>query len=1308
MSLHQIKNVVFNPLLQTRLEIETFLKSQIPETAHPFSNDILLFFDGTSVKEINISDKPSTFFIDNAKLNDLGDVLLERLQLHKNTLQEIVEYTLILPNDSIIEIPWKQDSIVLFALSIRQPTYYDLCIGNENGDVITYNSKKSRSFSGLLHSGDIIKNDTLLQTVRTDSNVPTQCEAVVFVSGYNYTQLNRYEKFRPSVLVANHELKLLYLTTIPLDLSSVGKATLCCPLVYESNIDGTIKIKILPTPPKAEQIFASGSSLPGATLSFQRSITISKSLQQEFTGMSTQESLHTFESVKKEEDIVSELLKDVEEGLTLIVENGCDASEIAAAYNPTTVLRYGLGLSVAKEYTFVNEEEFIFPLCLGNVLQGGNVLALGKPWVGSKVNVSKLIDEQSLGIIFVVSDKMSDQAVKLNPHLRCNNSLFILIPSNTKKLKFSTHKSLVEFMNNLNINSIQSLAGPCSFVVVKINSKYFFYRGTRIEGLTLSIPNFGDDVTDIVLQYGDHCKKNLALSEKNKEKQFSSLISLKEEKIIFNGHTFSVDDLFKFFDMISFEELNIRKDEVCDTFSQLSVLFSYERLTEITGKLLIKIKTRIDKEVAAFKKNYVDFVENNFLVERNDQEERLYRNEKNRLYSVFRGSERNLKIESQFFVDLIGNTISSRGSSSRMHNLNQLIRKRKIAANVSSSKEVTYDDLCDLLDEHCSAVGCVIGNLDQGNLPSCLQRVAAGENFQLNNFVTFDRRNLVLEGLDVGIVMNHHSGSNNQNMLTATDDSISFSLCIGNQLAIPWPLFDEFVELKNPYEVPWINICNEPHIAKLRILIRGTFSQSQLSREFAIPPASKYLGKFLLSLLLDLMCDLANSGRNNVSKFDDKKSQIMRGLFGQLFTLMASGGAPLCPAHYLLSMNSSFSDILPEDEWWIYEKIVYCFPYTCWDDKILKRNIAVLLVRSIRRCITDPVTLSMRKSIDQLKKNNLQTITVQVDKQLEFLQVAVEVIRRLNVSDEKHQKDNRLVAQRLLTRKPNYPKLNRGFGIVVRYLECIAEYGLTSQKQHLRVLQACFDMFCKRSGHFKDGKRKIIKGENKPEAAMDLISEAEKIQKAWFEMDLRSLQNYQTVEKIAADSEDYPVSNLIKSLKGDAELNRVSWKISKDGLPPKIDANFFTFVMTGNEKDETATTVTTTTESLSVVDLREVNYEQEVINKLTKVPNSSKAVDLIQRLKLLTFTKILELSKNDINSRIFLKLIGYLNKELQISEIDDVAFDFSILELNNEKNLREQAVLEKCEAVLKKIVLILLENWRDALEGEHIAAVCLT
>ena len=259
-----IKKILFNPLLSSLSEVQAFLRSHPAGTAHAFSR-VLYVWDGKGEFEtIDLTGKPDSYFLDDVRLNALGDVLSERMQLHEAALQKITGYEIITSPGRTITTPLQADKIALFALSLSgKPNYFDLLVINNSADVVCYNAMSNSSIRGLKHSGDLLgRGSVLLHHLNATADLTTEPFAVG-LSGYTNQPLHRYKAQNPAVLLVNHETETAYLVPVPLDAATIGNATLCFPLVGQRICGGTeIRWAILPNAPVPDApMHASGSNL---------------------------------------------------------------------------------------------------------------------------------------------------------------------------------------------------------------------------------------------------------------------------------------------------------------------------------------------------------------------------------------------------------------------------------------------------------------------------------------------------------------------------------------------------------------------------------------------------------------------------------------------------------------------------------------------------------------------------------------------------------------------------------------------------------------------------------------------------------------------------------------------------------------------------------------------------------------------------------------------------------------------------------------------------------------------------------------
>lgn len=226
-------------------------------------------------------------------------------------------------------------------------------------------------------------------------------------------------------------------------------------------------------------------------------------------------------------------------------------------------------------------------------------------------------------------------------------------------------------------------------------------------------------------------------------------------------------------------------------------------------------------------------------------------------------------------------------------------------------------------------MGVLLVNINEPSYILCLQQGSEGllGGTASSDICKLDSRTLYLEGLDAGIILeqaqeNHvgplrsQSGPKHAIMALANLDK---QLTDGSMLA--WACWDEFVELKNPYTVRWMEKCNDSHIAALRIITRGTISNAVSTRKINLTAQSPFTGQLMAHLLMTSMSQLAatRSTPSTTLKSDDTTTLLMRGLFGNFLTIAGSGAKPMSFVWQLFGTVPQL-DIPQGHEWIWYEK----------------------------------------------------------------------------------------------------------------------------------------------------------------------------------------------------------------------------------------------------------------------------------------------------------------------------------------------------------------------------------------------------
>ncbi|KAK6540899.1 hypothetical protein TWF694_008283 [Orbilia ellipsospora] len=1273
MSLSTVKKTVFNPLLQTKEEVIAYLKS-LPDSngaAHVFEKTLLLHEDN-EVKEIDISDKDETFFFSATDLNNLSEVITARIELFSTQLEKYKSYQIISLVNPYLEVPWNPEEPTIVVLSERNPTFYDFCLGNSNGNMVLFCNTMDGQLPGIRHSGDLNQGNTLLHHVTFGASTNEEPFAL-FVSGYSSNALHKYKPQNPAVTICDHEAKIVYVVPVPLDQATIGESTLCVPVVGRRR-GNKLCFSVLPSAVTSAQV-AGGSVLGGDTLAraIAREPPPPPPVQ---VGENTAGSIGKPEKKKvktEEEQLEKMTIVEVDIAKPLfITEEGCKFPEFGKGQDGNHITFFQ-GITVHSEQpedVDTTEKKVVLPCVLGNELEGSMILAVGKPFTGAKVSYeqyNRLFDKAPL-IVFTVSDRMSDQARVLNPDLRCN-ALYIV--QTTTPLPSQNTVSVEDILNDIKVNAVTALAGPQSIVVIQLGDRYYFYRGIRWPGLLEEIPRFAEDITETIEAF-------LEVKEVAKN-PWSNITSIGgDPKVLFKGVTCSPDELYTSFTSLKLDELETFKPDILDTLAQLQVVMSPKELPEFTAKLQTALKTMMDELIAPFKKEYIDAL----LASKG-------KNRDPKLMEKYRRTEKQAKVAVQWLIDALGALVSSRISSTRKYDLKQMIRKQKIMDNVSASKDMTYDSLASLLEEHCSDIGMVIANIEPTEFRTLLGKVRDSNLLphlqELPNNTSkvckLDDRIQYLSGLDSGIILPlSQDGHTGPLAMPPGKLALGFPYGVSDDKtgsAFAFACFDQFIDIKHPYSQFWVDLCNLHHVSMFRILQRNTITSATQSREFQIAPSNKDLGFMLAYALTDVMKSLAatRSGIPKEAKFGeevDTTTKMMRGLFGYLMTMLAAGVQPMSMAWQMLSKSSSL-EVPSKDEFWLYQRIVELFPYTAWPQAQFKKNVRQLVARLIRRQIADPVTKNLRDSMDQMKKDAAKEHLRKRNVELKWSEVALEVLSKLLVGGyegEENREKVRGIADRIVTLVPpeDYDKKKgrRGLNRVMKAFARLKESG-EIEKVDEPTRQAAGHTYAKRSAKLKEIKGKFVEAAvgNKPAEAKELYAELQEKRKesaSLFKVETVKLQNHKNIDTFIESLEKGETleKHQLGWLKSDAEIYREPWTVGKSEEVEPSKMNLVHYIMTNEMVAPTEGT------SKEVI----IEKPKNLSERLSAMPGGDKAGKLavvIEKVKDTTeFIKIAKLPEND-----FMALFRFSNG-------------------NTEEEVE----------ILKKAVVMYLEGWSDVVAAE--------
>ncbi|XEU96134.1 hypothetical protein FSHL1_001419 [Fusarium sambucinum] len=1164
--MEKVRKTYFDPLATTKGQIHNILKDLPEGSAHPFSPEgILLCRTKDGIEEIPISGHSEDFFYNAVDLGEMGEILLRRMEGFKSNLGIFNDFQIMQAPSTTFKVPIKS-GISILAISERYPTYYDLCFGDEKRNTSCWCSQSV--IAGITHSGDRTTGNDLLQYASLDKDKLTEDPVCVFISGFRKTQITRFLGTHPALMVADYEEKTLYIVPVPLDKATIGDAILCCPLVVKRDGDSLV-CSILP-----RAMIDSTNTCEGRrteTTCFSEAISSA-----EFTITAPQEDPAQRAEEKIPESTPVEIKGEPLKKRNAIITTNPDTLPDLVSYSDVQIIRFGTGLEFVHSEDTAEEDEnksaVVLPCIFGSQLEGPVLLATGKAPINVPFTESKALCayyEQLDNVVVVVDEKMTDNARNLSPSLRIN-ALFIVQLETKEKLETATQIS--DALSAANINAVTALAGPQSLILVQVGDKFYFYRGlANPKVLDTSKLEFGVDITDIIK--GADLSALLVAN-------LSRLLDLEKDNSVvlpYSSQVVKTHELANMFEKMTIDQVKAMHDDMAVVVPQLQALLGEKELQRLSKELVDTLSTKVGKLMGPMRNEYVAYLRTEFDI--SDKESVL---KKNKMLGELRKASKQTQSSLETVISSLTNMMSSQTTSKRTHDMKRLVRKTQISNNVEATKSMTFESLTDLLESHAQDMGVMFLNIETTPYKELLRNLQT-TTIDAKQVCALDDRILHLDGFDAGIIM-EQSQSDHRGPLRSQSGPKHPILAVpylnktrGEGSMLAWVCWDEFVNLKSPYTVRWMEKCNEPHIAALRIIMRSTLSQAVVSRDFDFQPGSPQIGQLMSSLLMAAMEKLAGmktSAPVVLDTAEDTVTRLMRGLFGNLMTTAGSGVRPLSMVWQLFGLTPQYDIPASSTDWVWYENVVKLYPYTGWPLKQFNDNLAKLLDKIILRVITkneDTAQIKMSAALSMVQYCKLRNI------QLEHCRTIVTVFERMFANDKA---DVAVIAERLLENVPTkLEKQTSGFTKMIKYLRHLSKGGERRSADDLVYAS----VYTKRSAAFKDLKTTVAEacGEKDWDKAKTncqaLLGEHNEIALFW-QVDPKKLkvQNMHTYHDLisANVSEDADQATKVKTRKtvqrilDDAEKTRVAWQVGKDaeknGIEP-LDEAFLELVLTGKK-----------------------------------------------------------------------------------------------------------------------------------------------
>ncbi|PVH78664.1 hypothetical protein DL98DRAFT_573077 [Cadophora sp. DSE1049] len=1212
--MEKITKVYFDPLVTTKAQIVTLLEDLPVGSAHPFSPEkLLLCRTASGIDEIDISSYAEDHFFKAVDLGEIGQTLQARMTKFSNLLRIFNdEYTVMQAPASTFQVPIESDKIAILAVSERYPTYYDLCVADSGCKTTCYAAM--HTFPGINHSGDKNEGTDLLHYMKISEQLQSGKEFAVFVSGFQCTKLTRFQQRNPVVMIASHADKALYIVPVPLDAASIGEATICSPVVFKREGDFLI-CSILPTPTTDLNKMCSGSSLEST--SFNEAIQRAEWSILDPINVNSQPPAPDLESTTPVDLSIPEALP-ISKKPNVVFSTQKTVLPSRTNKDTTQFIQFGTGLEFVREGNIASESTpstVVLPCLFGARLEGPLLLATGKapqnvPF--SDEGALRAYYESFETVVVFVDERMADNARNLASQWRLNAVFVIQMTPDTP----AAGPDVTKLLDLVNINAVTALAGPQSLVLVQISEKFYFYRGIANQThLNTSKLDFGADITNTVEETG----LELLLDPRVKR-----LINLSEPSAVllpYSGSMVEPKDLKDLFESLPLEQLQTLQHDISAIVPQLQVLLSQKDLTELSRVLISSLSKKVSDGTAPLRTAYIKF-----LTKEYDLADPESVKKKNAMLGDLRRDNKIFQKSLESIITLLSNMMSSQTTSKRTHDLQRLQRQAAIQNNVEAVKSMTFETLAGLLETKAADMGVMLLNIETSSYQELLGNLKS-DSLDVDTCCDLDSRVLFLEGFDAGIIMEQSQANHNgplKHQLGPTHPILALPYLSqerGTGSMVAWVCWDEFVNLKSPFRVRWMDKCNESHIAALRIIMRDTLSQAVSSREHNMQPGNPETGQLMSALLMAAMSKLAamrTTAPRRTIKAEDTITKLMRGLFGNLLTTAGSGIRPLSMVWQLLGQEPKFDIPTTGVAWSWYESVVKLYPFSGWPQEQFNLNLERLLDKALIAIITkNELIESIKKSrgdwmIKYCKLRNIQLVHSRT-----FVTIFIKMIQT-------HANREAIAGRLLDVLPPKLEKQSQSYQKMMRYLRHIVSTGTRREEDDIVVTS----VYLKRSAVFKDLKQAVAKAchdnDNAAikELCLRLVAKFKDIAESWDvpqeKVIMQNVKAYQGLLDTHCDDIDELDEatmtirkDFMQQVISDAEKQRVPWQVGKRGEfgdeTEPLDEGFVTEILTGEKRPalELDSDPATTAESQAVAQAVGMKQFSELMSAdfITKMDN---------------------------------------------------------------------------------------------------------
>jgi len=1038
----------------------------------------ILYKEKGVIKSIDASQIPVTKFLNAGSLA----TNIDNLSTYIDTFPQLVKYknysfVALAPGSNIRIKAPSTTDILAFTGTKKIGQYFDFQMYHSTDKQLSPCNYSTRQMTGYVHSGDIGSGSFLLHTIKSNST-KNKDTCVLSVVGFRNTPLINFATQNPSVVIVNEEEQILYVIPSPLDEATMRDSTMAI-LATIKRVDDYINISVLVKPYSINNVDT------GCTNKVTKDL-VNEAVKDHDSNVTDTDTTVDRIVVRKITDVaLPKQLIFVQKGCTHVVDEPCFV--------------FGRGLEWVEHYTPCDRDEVT--LSPFGILRGPSIISLQQSYRG---NVD--LDESSFfaaiddctSVVIHITDDWLESVVKINDVLI--NALIII------------HTNLIESvkstMSKLNISGISAIAGPLATVIVEIDNNLYWYRGVSNYGIIAT--DFCSDITNSVTYVSDTSIPNVYYRD--------------EILAVWNGDMVDIDVAKNDILAMSHDDIVHNMDSIKMLFTQLQTIYDARDLNKIINDVSKFLEKKIDN-VMNEKTATVDMT--------NMTNAELIKH----IGSV-KGDRKKIQRLLKPLIGHIGSLISQQKSVNKVFDLKQLQRVATISDNVSKAQNMNIIEKVELLSKYSDSVLFAKVNLKE--FRTMVKGIPEKTiTFPCNELVTIDPE---MKQVEIGIT---------QDLLEVTAVNVKHELWSENGIAIntrgievfmPLIINNSMLSCKDPSTIFWVNECNLEEWAIFRIMMRGTIASSKCGKTCKLVPQDKQVGYMIVNMIVGAMeqitCDMTNPEKLD---FDNNACQLMRGLFGQLFTTIASGANPMSMAWQLVMKNPNIAT--PKDDMWIYMKIIRLLPFTGWPTKNLNNNIKKLLTKIIKNNICGAAIKAMQAQISKAKGDSQDNYIASRDIELKHCQIMIDMIMYCIKNDIDLKSEESIDMCKKAMELYNIDKrkiinLSESTRRLTNYVDQIIKK-LLSVPDETELYKLSVNIYTRRSACFARSKKDIL----------DALISHDGINE--------TIQNFSDFRKKIKDSFSYEGKLLIQNrdalrdkdtikLKGDAELTRIPWRINED------------------------------------------------------------------------------------------------------------------------------------------------------------------